>query len=356
MTETTAVLESTGPEGQTNLSNRVMHLEALLRRAHQDLDVLRRENLRLASVVQVGDGDQGDLRQLTRSLARANAEAAEFLAELEQKNEALVESNAELARANAYAAELMATLGLKDEEISRLNQHLSRANVRAAQLLAEREVQLDELARVNRRLSDEISERRAAQAALSKAAQDLLEANARLDRLSTLDPRTELLNRRGFERSLREELNRVQRSGELLGILFIDVDNFKAVNDNYGHDVGDLVLKEISVRLTAALRVSDTLGRMGGDEFIVLAPIHSLEKLRMVADRVVESVGLSEVVRGTLRLSVSVSVGACLLPSDSSDVEQLLKRIRLALKTSKSAGKNRATLLEDLEAENTEES
>ncbi|MBI4711483.1 MAG: diguanylate cyclase [Candidatus Omnitrophica bacterium] len=115
----------------------------------------------------------------------------------------------------------------------------------------------------------------------------LRESNRRLETMSLLDPLTELYNRRGLQQALRRELQIVSREGGKLMVLFLDIDDFKKINDSLGHPVGDILLKEISKKIKDSVRVSDHVARIGGDEFILLLPktpfkegLHLAERLR----------------------------------------------------------------------------
>lgn len=114
-------------------------------------------------------GDNSDLGKLNQRLAEANAEYAELMADLDQRNESLKKTNRELARVNAYAAELMANLEVREEENRCLNRSLSAANVNAAELLADREMHLEQLAQINGELKQEILKKVKAYEELSKA-------------------------------------------------------------------------------------------------------------------------------------------------------------------------------------------
>jgi len=122
--------------------------------------------------------------------------------------------------------------------------------------------------------------------------------------------------------------------------LFIDLDGFKAVNDTYGHDIGDMLLKAVSARIGSLLRVSDTLSRVGGDEFIVLLPeiadsndgLHVAGKL---LDALAEPFDIAE-----QSLQVSASIGLAMYPEHGEDDQTLLKKADIAMYEAKKDGKN----------------
>jgi diguanylate cyclase (GGDEF)-like protein len=162
-----------------------------------------------------------------------------------------------------------------------------------------------------RKLRDDQREIEAAQQQLRQQNQALQAANEVLAQLSITDGLTRLHNHRFFQEHLTRELKRVQRTGEPLAMLLIDIDDFKALNDRWGHAVGDAVLARIGTVMNANVRESDLLARYGGEEFVVLAPIDIegavvlAEKLRMAVER--ELLALEEA-DGPLHVTVSVGV------------------------------------------------
>jgi diguanylate cyclase (GGDEF)-like protein/putative nucleotidyltransferase with HDIG domain len=134
-----------------------------------------------------------------------------------------------------------------------------------------------------------------------------------LARVSRADPLTGSLNRRGFEERLEAELDSGRRGGGLLGLVVLDLDHFKAVNDTRGHAAGDELLRWTVDRATSALRPMDSLGRLGGDEFAILVPGAGPDEAREVAERV----------REALSSRVSVSAGVASFPADAADRDGL---------------------------------
>jgi diguanylate cyclase (GGDEF)-like protein len=120
----------------------------------------------------------------------------------------------------------------------------------------------------------------------------------------------------------------------------IDLDGFKEVNDAYGHHVGDMVLCELAGRLSAAVRATDTVARMGGDEFIVLLPdLHVAEEAEMIAAKIVAGVSIPVRVE-SVRVSVTVSIGVATYPEQASDEESLMRCADEAMYAAKQEGKN----------------
>jgi diguanylate cyclase (GGDEF)-like protein/PAS domain S-box-containing protein len=170
----------------------------------------------------------------------------------------------------------------------------------------------------------------------------LLKRMERLEEMALLDGLTRLANRRHAEAHLKIRLEESARYGWPFGVLFFDIDRFKSINDQYGHDIGDKVLKLVSMTLLNSLRPFDFLGRWGGEEFLAVVVNVTEEQLFHIADRarmLVEQSSLS-VTSGFIR--VTISVGATM--SRLGDTEEiLLKRADELLYQSKQAGRNTVT-------------
>ncbi len=150
-----------------------------------------------------------------------------------------------------------------------------------------------------------------------RAEQSLHAMTAALTERAVRDPLTGLANRALLEERLRAALARDARTGGRTGVLFLDLDGFKAVNDRYGHGVGDDVLREVARRLAAGVRPSDTVARLGGDEFVVLAEGLTGEALGQLSERLEASLGEPYEVGPVVR--VGVSVGAALSDGGEAD-------------------------------------
>lgn len=157
---------------------------------------------------------------------------------------------------------------------------------------------------------------------------------------ANFDMLTNLPNRRLFRDRLEQEVKKAQRSGQQLGLLFIDLDRFKEVNDLLGHDAGDLLLTQASHRLAGCVRDSDTVARLGGDEFTVILPgIESLESVAKVADKILRS--LSKPFQlGNEVAYLSASVGITIFPTDAAEPEELIRNADQAMYGAKHAGRN----------------
>lgn len=139
---------------------------------------------------------------------------------------------------------------------------------------------------------------------------------------------------------LSNALARARRNRDILGVFFVDLDGFKEVNDNYGHEAGDYVLKTVAKRLTGCVREMDTVGRLGGDEFLMIFPkLQGAEAARKIAGSVLESLREPIAWKGNT-LQVSASVGIALHPQDGKDTEQLIKEADKAMYRAKKHGKN----------------
>ncbi len=154
---------------------------------------------------------------------------------------------------------------------------------------------------------------------------DLEESRERLTALSITDPLTGLSNRRHFDEELARELDRCRRYGKSMGLLVLDLDRFKAVNDLHGHDAGDAVLRHVAEVLAAHVRRNDLIARFGGDEFAILAPETDAESADALAAKLRAMVAESEMEWRGQRLEVGVSVGAAAYPLDGGTAEGLFK-------------------------------
>jgi len=159
--------------------------------------------------------------------------------------------------------------------------------------------------------AQDITERRRAEEELRAATEALTERAVR-------DPLTGLANRTLFEERLRGALSRDARTGGSTGVLFLDLDGFKDVNDAYGHGVGDQVLRSVADRLSAGVRPADTVARLGGDEFVVLVEGATTTGMSALVTRLQDAVQAPLEVRG-LTLDVGVSVGMAMAAEGAAD-------------------------------------
>lgn len=161
----------------------------------------------------------------------------------------------------------------------------------------------------------------------------------RLQHLAHNDALTGLPNRPVLYDRLQQAVLQTQRSRRLLGVMFIDLDRFKAINDNYGHEAGDQVLRAVAERLKASLRLSDTVARLAGDEFVVLVPgLNEISNAEAIAQKVVEAFRRPMNVAGQT-LVVTASVGMAIYPIDESEPEVLLQHADQAMFDAKRNGR-----------------
>lgn len=165
---------------------------------------------------------------------------------------------------------------------------------------------------------------------------------AEVQQLATLDPLTGLYNRRHFFALAEREYERVLRYRHALSVILLDVDNFKKVNDTYGHRVGDEVLRQVACQCMALLRAIDIVGRYGGEEFIGIIPETDLQDAAQVAERLRQQITQTSIELEHVTLSVTVSLGVASWPYDNAiNLDVLIDRADQALYLAKHLGKNR---------------
>lgn len=169
-------------------------------------------------------------------------------------------------------------------------------------------------------------------------------AQKALREMSVTDELTGLHNRRHLITRLEEEITRSRRNGTALGLLMMDLDHFKGINDSCGHPFGDLVLTAVAETISRMLRDYDIAARYGGEEFAVVLPVHSGGDLMVLAERIRQSIELLRIEDKDLCAQVTVSIGAALL-DDRDTLESMLKRADNALYEAKKAGRNRTVEL-----------
>jgi diguanylate cyclase (GGDEF)-like protein len=164
--------------------------------------------------------------------------------------------------------------------------------------------------------------------------QQLLEDKAYYDALTHLPNRSLLSDR------LVQSIARNARNQSVLAVCFVDLDNFKPINDTFGHDTGDRVLIEVARRLQTAVRGDDTVARLGGDEFVVLlGEMDNAQEAELAVDRLLISL-FEPLITGGKKVNLQASIGYALYPDDGSDMESLLNLSDLAMYHAKSSGGN----------------
>jgi diguanylate cyclase (GGDEF)-like protein len=167
-----------------------------------------------------------------------------------------------------------------------------------------------------------------------------------LRHLSIRDPLTGLFNRRYMEESLERELRRADRKGTSVGIIMIDIDHFKRVNDTYGHEAGDTVLREMGVLLQRHIRGSDIACRYGGEEFTLILTDSPLSVAQHRAEHLREEIKELHIeYRGQDLGTITLSMGVAAFPQHGATEEALLQAADLALYRAKAEGRDRVVLI-----------
>ena len=179
--------------------------------------------------------------------------------------------------------------------------------------------------------------------AIQKAKFELLQAQESLRFHAEHDSLTGVLNRRAIRDVLRRELARCRRENQTLGVMLVDVDHFKRINDRYGHGAGDSALVNVVQRISATLRPYDLIGRYGGEEFLVIAPGCDLELTKKLAERILAAVSDEPVDLGNDTVKLTLSLGATLGTADS-DPEFLVAAADSAMYQAKHNGRNRVEI------------
>lgn len=193
----------------------------------------------------------------------------------------------------------------------------------------------DEMARDKKRLRQQMAE--------------LAVLNRKLSTSAVTDPLTQLPNRRYAMARLEEAWVKHRAPGEV-SLIMIDIDHFKSVNDKYGHDAGDAVLKDVANAMKSKLRDSDTVCRLGGEEFVVICPGCNSEAAARVAERLRAAVESTRTTFGTYDQSVTISAGVAQRTGDMTAPDALLKAADVAVYSAKHSGRNRVILAEAVAA------
>jgi len=169
---------------------------------------------------------------------------------------------------------------------------------------------------------------------------ELKAAQLQMETLAFYDPLTGLANRRLFRNRLEKAVKTVLRSGSSMALMFLDMDQFKRVNDTLGHDAGDILLKEVASRLSSTVRENDTVSRIGGDEFtILLTDVHQTPDVLVVAEKLLLAMARPIRIKGQ-DIVTTVSIGITMTPEDSTDANTLMKNADLAMYRAKELGRN----------------
>jgi two-component system, cell cycle response regulator len=186
---------------------------------------------------------------------------------------------------------------------------------------------------------------------IRRVAAGLAMNNRRLQEAALLDPLTGIPNRRYAMDRIHQEWAAAERSGRPLSCMLIDVDHFKSINDTYGHDVGDSVLRRVSEVLKHTARTQDVICRIGGEEFLVLCPDSDSGAAGQCAERLRHAAGSMRIPIGNVSLQVTISIGVAAMDSSMCGPESMIKAADQAVYAAKHAGRNRTSVYRPLPAE-----
>jgi len=199
----------------------------------------------------------------------------------------------------------------------------------------------------------DITERQKAEEEKDRLLSKLHDLNRQLETLAVTDGLTELYNHRFFMESLTLEFSRARRANQPLAMLMADIDNFKRINDTYGHQFGDEVLIHVARLLRGSRRGADIVARYGGEEFVLLLPDTTLEQARALGDKLRRKIENSSVLFSGNKIKVTISLGAAALdPENTKNHRELLILADKGLYLAKRSGKNQICVIgEDSEIE-----
>ncbi|MCK5294619.1 MAG: GGDEF domain-containing protein [Arcobacteraceae bacterium] len=185
--------------------------------------------------------------------------------------------------------------------------------------------------------------------AVDKRTKELKDTNIKLHILATTDSLTGVKNRRSFFDSSNSMIPYIRREKHFMGVLMIDIDKFKLINDNYGHAMGDEALKLVSSELHKIVRKSDIFGRIGGEEFAVTLPHTSLDGTLLVAEKMRKAIEkLSFNNNDGVNIPLRVSIGVSMLIDSDISLEDILQRADIALYKAKQSGRNQVIHIKDV--------
>jgi len=199
-------------------------------------------------------------------------------------------------------------------------------------LLAELEAMAERYSKLEQRLGKVVS-------ISDKLQRDMIQLNQTLEKMALTDSLTALLNRHGMNKCLQAEWNRMKREALPFGLLILDLDHFKRVNDTFGHAVGDRVLAEMAKRLKDMTRSYDSCCRWGGEEFLVLLPDTDHEGVDTVCQKLRETLANHPIVEDGQPIKITFSVGAHIASMDET-LDQCIKQADDALYRAKRKGRN----------------
>lgn len=177
----------------------------------------------------------------------------------------------------------------------------------------------------------------------------MVEANRRLEHMASRDPLTGLYNARAYYSLCDNVLRQAQRTHSPFSMLFVDLDHFKSINDRFGHEAGDTVLRTIAACLESGVRQSDLVGRIGGEEFSVLLPDTGLEGARLLAEKLRADIEASMPDIGSERLRVTASIGVAVGSPATASIAQVQRTADEAMYRAKRQGRNRVTCFAEMD-------
>ncbi len=236
---------------------------------------------------------------------------------------------------------LLKSLNILFEIVSQRNLQLYEMNQSLEAKVAER---TRDLAEANENLREAFERIKAEHEETLRLSQELTAANGQLETLAMTDALTGLFNRRYAMDRLVAELSSARRHGEPLSLVVMDADGFKGVNDTFGHDAGDAVIRTLGTALKQLFRATDVVCRMGGDEFLVLCPRSDTDAAYLVAERARATVAAMDVAAGAGIWKGSLSIGVATLGPGAENGEALIKAADTALYEAKRRGRNRVVV------------
>ena len=245
-----------------------------------------------------------------------------------------------LSQAYLLLSQIEETLGNLAEALGALRE-ATRMDRAAADLRFSEAMRLVELQNEVDRALREASAQRERSATLEHALDRQRELQATVERLANTDALTGINNRRRCAQLLEHEYGRCRRGGHPLAVALLDVDHFKCVNDDHGHDVGDQVLIEVANRVQAQVRGYDLVGRWGGEEFVLVFPDTDLDGARVVLARLLSTFRSVPIGTRAGPIHITASVGVTALDSADSRTADLLRRADWALYSAKRSGRDR---------------
>jgi diguanylate cyclase (GGDEF)-like protein len=190
----------------------------------------------------------------------------------------------------------------------------------------------------------DVTERLLAHQRIANLVNDLLTTNQKLVDQASQDPLTALLNRRGLQEVLLDELSRMHRASSTLSAMLVDCDDFKGINDTLGYAMGDAALVIVANTLKATLRPQDRVGRVGGDEFLVLLPATRPTEATLVGQRLLQELSVAALPPALRERKLTVSIGVDRVPVEASTIQEVISAAAAPLKVAKNCGKRRISI------------